>query len=87
MYAPALKEMLLMLSNKRPLVTEDRGLKRAIFSVIISESVERFALNIFVTDIISSNFAFVILKHFAPSLKTVIVALLGSSLMSANSPK
>ena len=87
MYAPGLKEMLLMLSSKRPLVTEDRGLKRAIFSVIISESVDRFALNIFVTDIISSNFAFVILKHFAPSLTTVIVALLGSSLMSANSPK
>lgn len=65
MYAPALKETLFILSSNLPLVTEDRGLNRAVFSVIISESVDRFALNIFVVVMISSNFAFVIFKHLA----------------------
>lgn len=88
MYAPGLKVILLILSNNFVLFAAERLFNKVIFSVISSDNSERlFTLNIFVRIVISSNFDFVIFKHFAVSLATVILALLGSSLISANSPK
>ena len=79
---------MLILSNNFVLFATERLFNNVIFSVISSDNSDLLVtLNIFVKIVISSNFDFVIFKHFAVSLDTVILALRGSSLIRANSPK